>query len=74
MIRWIQKNGRTRTAVHSHQQAVEQRRYSRAAALRTVAAVQLAAQMLLWVTFSGYDAAVQTVWQAALLLAPAAVT
>lgn len=71
MIRWIQKNSRTRTAVHSQNQAVMERRQSRAAALRTVAAVQIAAQLLLWVTFSGYDSAVQTVWQAALMLAPA---
>ena len=71
MIRWIQKNSRTRTEVHSQAQAVRQRRHARAAALRTVAAVQTAAQLLLWVTFSGYDGAVQAVWQAALMLAPA---
>lgn len=69
MIRWIQKKSRTRTKVHSQSQAAAERRRSRAAALRSVAAVQTAAQVLLWVPFSGYDGAVQAVWQAALMLA-----
>ena len=69
MIRWVMKKGRTRTDVHSQADAVSQRQSSRASALRAMAAVQLASQLLLWVTFQGYDRAVQTVWQAALMLA-----
>jgi len=68
MIRWIQKKNRTMTPVHSQSAAVQQRDAGRRAALRTAAAVQIAAQIILWITFGGYDRAVQTVWQAALML------
>lgn len=58
---------KTRTFVHSWQAQRRQRMQSEASACRALACVQLGAQILLWITFFGYDRAVQAVWQAALL-------
>ena len=58
---------KTRTFVHSRQAQRRQRMQSEASACRALACVQLGAQILLWITFFGYDRAVQAVWQAALL-------
>lgn len=66
-MQWIERITRTRTAVHDRAGEIREREAARTAAMRTVAAVQLSAQLLLWITFGGYDRAVQAVWQAALL-------
>lgn len=68
MIRWIQRRTQTRTQIHSAAAEERQRRQARASAFRMLAAVQLTAQLLLWVTFSAYDRCAQAVWQAALML------
>ena len=59
---------RTRTSVHSEKAACRERNHGRTAAVYALAAVQLGTQMILWVTFLGYDRAMQAVWQAALML------
>ena len=59
----------TRTAVHDEHAAQRQREQACGSALRLTAVVQTAAQLVLWVTFYGYDRAAQAVWQSALLLA-----
>lgn len=59
---------RIRTQVHSPMQASKQRSRSRAHAYRMMVSIMMLCQMLLWVTFFGYDKAQQAVWQAALLL------
>lgn len=61
----------TRTRVTTPDAQKQQREAGAAAALRAMAAVQLLAQLLLWITFFGYDRTQQTVWQAALLLCAA---
>ena len=58
---------KTKTSVHSRREANRQRLKSEASAQWAAASVQLGAQMILWLTFFGYDRAAQTVWQAALL-------
>lgn len=60
---------RTRTNVHSEKAARRERQCSRQAAYGALAGVQLGAQLLLWITFMGYDRAAQATWQAALMLA-----
>lgn len=61
----------THTRVTTREQQQQQRAAGWASALKAVAAVQLFSQLLLWITFFGYDRAQQAVWQAALML-PAA--
>lgn len=68
MMQWIERLTRTRTQVNSRVSQQQERSAARLRAMRAVAAVQLAVQLLLWVTFGGYDRAVQAVWQAALAL------
>ena len=58
----------TRTRVHSLSAQQQQRQHGLAAAARAMAAIQLGTQLLLWITFYGYDLVSQTVWQAALML------
>lgn len=67
-MQWVLKKRRTRTAVHSESAAQQEREAGRSRALYSMAAVQLSAQMILWVTFFGYDRAAQAVWQAGLML------
>ena len=69
MMQWIEKITRTRTKVHSLSKEKRERERGHASAMRTAAAVQLGMQLLWWVSFGGYDRAVQTVWQPALWLA-----
>lgn len=59
---------RTRTSVHSETAARYERRFSRQSAFHALAGVQLGAQVILWITFLGYDRAAQATWQAALML------
>lgn len=56
---------RTHTRVHSPSAAQQERMQGEARAHHALACVQMAAQMILWVTFFGYDRAAQAVWQAA---------
>lgn len=58
---------RTRTGVHTPAAAQSQRERSLTDAQRALGGLMLFAQMLLWVTFFGYDRARQAVWQAALM-------
>lgn len=58
----------TRTRVHSSSAAQRQRDHGLAASARAMAAIQLGSQLLLWITFYGYDLTAQAVWQAALML------
>jgi len=69
MMQWLEKITRTRTKVHSASEEKAERERGHASALRTAAAVQVSMQLFLWVSFGGYDRAVQTVWQSAILLA-----
>ena len=68
MMQWMEKITRTRTKVHSASEEKQERERGHASAMRTAAAVQISMQLFLWVTFGGYDQAVQTVWQPALAL------
>lgn len=63
---WLHKKARTHTPVHTESAALRQRRQGLRSARCLTAAVQLGAQMLLWVVFYGYDAMHQSVWLAAL--------
>lgn len=62
------KKRRTITSVLTSEAARQERESGKQAALRSMAVVQLSAQLILWVTFFGYDKAAQAVWQAALML------
>lgn len=65
------KRFQTRTAIRTPAEAQRQARDGRAAAMRLTASAQILAQLFLWVTFYGYNRAVQAVWQAAgMLLLP----
>jgi len=68
-MQWLEKRTRTRTSVDSAAQEMAERRAGHARALRTLAAVEISMQLLLWVCFGGYDRSAHTVWQPALLLA-----
>ena len=63
-MQWILRHTRTRAV------PVRPPETAHAAGLRMAAAVQLGLQLLLWVTFGGYDRAAQAVWQAAGMLLP----
>lgn len=67
-MQWILKKRQTHTDIHSQAEAIAEKEAGRRSALRSMAAVQLGAQLILWVTFYGYDRTSQTVWQAALML------
>ncbi len=58
----------TRTRVHSPADQRREREHGLASSARAMAAIQLGAQLILWIFFFGYDSAAQTVWQAALML------
>lgn len=66
MMAFFNRQRQTKTAVHSSMAARAQRIGGQQAALRAMAAVQMGAQGILWITFFAYDRAQQTVWQAAL--------
>ena len=68
MMQWLEKMTRTKTKVHSVSEEKAERKRGHASAMRTAAAVQLSMQLFLWVSFGGYDRAVQAVWQSALLI------
>lgn len=63
---WVRRR-QTRTRIHSQDAARAQVRQGKASALRAMAAVQMGAQGILWITFFAYDRAQQAAWQAALL-------
>lgn len=65
---WFRRARQTRTSVHDESELERDRRAGLTRAFRLAAAVQIAAQLLLWVPFFAYDRSVQTVWQAALML------
>jgi len=67
MMQYFAKRRQTRTRIHSQQEAKRQQEREWASALRAMAAVQMTAQGLLWITFYAYDRAQQAAWQAALL-------
>ena len=58
----------TRTRIHTQAAEKHQREHGYASAARAMAAVQLGAQLLLWIFFFAYDRSAQAVWQAAALL------
>lgn len=58
----------TRTRIHTPAAERRQREHGYAFAARAMAAVQLGAQLLLWIFFFAYDRSAQAVWQAAALL------
>lgn len=62
------KKLQTRTSVFTSEAAEREREKGKQTALHSMAVVQLAAQLILWVTFFGYDSASQAVWQSALML------
>ena len=68
-MQWLEKITRTQTKVDSMAEEMAERRKGHTKALRTLAAVEISLQLLLWVCFGGYDRAAHTVWQPALLLA-----
>jgi len=58
----------TRTRVHSLSAQKREREQGLLCASRTATAIQLGAQLLLWIFFFGYDQIEHTVWQAVLML------
>lgn len=58
----------TRTRIHSASERQREQQQGYDAAGRTMAAIQLGTQILLWIFFYGYDLCEQTVWQAVLML------
>lgn len=60
----------THTRVTDRAAQKRQRETGSAAALKAVASAQLFTQLLLWITFFGYDRTQQTVWQAVLMIVP----
>ncbi|MCI6040632.1 MAG: hypothetical protein MR742_08970 [Clostridiales bacterium] len=69
MTGWFRRARQTRSTVTNREEAHRQQRRAACAAYRTLGGIQLAAQLMLWVTLYAYDRLVQTTWQAALLLA-----
>lgn len=69
MTGWFRRARQTRSAVTGREEAHRQQRRAARAAYRVLGAMQLAAQLMLWVTLYAYDRLVQTTWQAALMLA-----
>ena len=69
MTGWFRRARQTRSAVTNREEAHRQQRRAARAAYRTLGAIGLAAQLMLWVTLYAYDRLVQTTWQAALMLA-----
>ena len=69
MTGWFRRARQTRSAVTNREEARRQQRRAARAAYRTLGAMGLAAQLMLWVTLYAYDRLVQTTWQAALVLA-----
>ena len=69
MTGWFRRARQTRCAVTNREEARRQQRRAARAAYRTLGAIGLAVQLMLWVTLYAYDRLVQTTWQAALVLA-----
>ncbi|HIS42228.1 MAG TPA: hypothetical protein IAC11_05070 [Candidatus Limiplasma pullicola] len=69
MTGWFRRARQTLSTVKNREEAQRQQRRAACAAYRTLGVLQLAAQLMLWVTLYAYDRLVQTTWQAALLLA-----
>ena len=70
---WFKRARQTRTPVHTPSEAHKYGARAMLGAYRTLGAVQIAAQLVLWITFYAYDQTVQTTWQAvAMLLVPLA--
>lgn len=69
MTSWFHRARQTRTSVHDESALLEQKQAALRKANRLTASLQMAAQWLLWIAFFAYDRSVQTVWQAALMLA-----
>lgn len=68
MTGWFTRSRQTRTQVQSRAEDRMERHRSAEAAYRVLGAIQLTAQLVLWITFFAYDQTVQTTWQAALML------
>ncbi|MEG0511622.1 MAG: hypothetical protein RR653_02765 [Clostridia bacterium] len=68
MTAWFRRSRQTRTPVHSPPAAQLSREQGTRAAYRTLFVIQMAAQLLLWVSLYGYENAMQTTWQAVLML------
>lgn len=69
MTGWFRRVRQTRSSVSDRQSARSQQRRAACAAYRTLGGIQLAAQLMLWITLYAYDRIAQTCWQAALALA-----
>ena len=69
MTGWFRRARQTLSTVKNREEAQRQQRRAACAAYRTLGVLQLAAQLMLWVTLYAYDRLVQTTWQTALLLA-----
>ena len=65
MTGWFRRARQTRCAVTNREEARRQQRRAARAAYRTLGAIGLAVQLMLWVTLYAYDRLVQTTWQAA---------
>ena len=65
---WFRRARQTRTPVHSPSEAQRYNARAMLGAYRTLGALQIGAQLVLWITFYGYDQTVQTTWQAAVML------
>ena len=65
---WFRRARQTRTPVHSTSEAQRYNARAMLGAYRTLGALQIGAQLVLWITFYAYDQTVQTTWQAAVML------
>lgn len=68
MTEWFKRARQTRTPVKDEQTQAKNRRKGVFATYRSMAAVQIVAQLMIWVTFFCYDRLTRTTWQAAILL------
>lgn len=65
---FIKRFAQTKTTVNSPKTEAEDRRSGTVNAYRSLAVIQMTVQLMLWVTLFCYDRAIQTTWQAALML------
>lgn len=65
---FVKRVRRTKTSVHDQKTEKEDRRSGTVNAYRSLAVVQIAIQIMIWVTLFCYDRALQTTWQSMLML------
>ncbi len=68
MTAWFKRARQTRTPVQGMQSEAKSRKHGIYAAYRTLGAIEITAQLLLWITLFCYDQTAHASWQAVVLL------